>query len=112
MKALVFPVFFVLGLLLSTPAAADSNAGDQAIHDLGAINGVALQCGYIDQVRRMKRAIIDNVPKTREKGRIFEEATNKGFLDFIDAKRPCPTEVTVESRVDEAVKVLEEAFRE
>ncbi len=101
---------FISALPFSPPVAAQSEAGEQAIRDLGALNGMALECGYIDQVRRMKKAIVAYAPKTRYYGSVFEESTNKGFMAFIEAKRPCPTEVTLEAKVEEAVSTLQKAF--
>ncbi|WP_303908135.1 hypothetical protein [Thiohalomonas denitrificans] len=108
--SLLIPILSLV-LLLPVPATAQSETGEQAIRDLGALNGMALECGYVEQVRRMKKAMIDFAPKSRHYGSVFEQSTNRGFLSFIKEKRPCPTEVTVEAKVDKAVESLEKAFQ-
>ncbi len=84
--------------------------GEAELRRLGSINGVALHCGYVGQVRRIKSAIIETVPKQRHYGALFEQATHEGFLEFVEARRPCPTEVTVAADVDAAVERLLQAF--
>ena len=68
----------------------DAIGGDdprhQAVKDLGTLNGVALQCRYLDEVRRMKQAVVANAPKQRSFGLAFDEATNQSFLAFIRAR--------------------------
>ena len=88
----IAPELMALSLLLAVSATghAEQDPRYRAIQDLGALNGVALQCRYIDQVRRMKQAVVSNAPKERSFGLAFDEATNKAFLAFIERQESCP----------------------
>ncbi len=90
-------------------------AGDQTLHhetvkDLGRLNGVALHCNYLHQVRAMKAAVVANAPKQRSYGLAFDEATNEAFLTQIQESRPCPGEAGFANQVEAAVKRLQDVF--
>ncbi len=109
------PARLGLGLVLSVlivaaPALADQDARYAAVDALGEINGVALNCRYVDQVRRMKSAVVDNVPKERSFGLAFDEATNRAFLAFIREARECPGPAEMERRVDQGIDQLRSTF--
>lgn len=94
----------------AVPALADQDARYAAVEALGEINGVALNCRYVDQVRRMKSAVVDNVPKERSFGLAFDEATNRAFLAFIREARECPGPAEMERRVDQGIDQLRSTF--
>lgn len=100
-------VFLLLPL---TAAMADTQARYEAVKSLGRLNGEALQCGHVDEVRRMKQAVVDNAPKERSFGLAFDEATNEAFLDFIEQRSRCSGPGSLSGRVDTAIEVLVEAF--
>lgn len=112
MRTVLYLIF--VGLLAgAVPGQAGAEEpGFAEIRALGQLNGVALQCGYHGEVRRMKQAIIAYVPKTRTHGAAFEEATNAGFLGHIQAGEPCPTAATLEAAVDGAIDALRQAYSE
>ena len=92
-------------------AHADSMAAQvDAVRALGELNGVALQCKYIDQVRRMKAAVVANAPKERVFGLAFDEATNEAFLAFSRKGGPCPGHGGFEAQVGERIEVVQKAF--
>lgn len=97
-------------LAAAMPAPADQDARYAAVSALGEINGVALNCRYVEQVRRMKSAVVDNVPKERSFGLAFDEATNRAFLAFIRAARECPGPAEMERRVDQGIDTLRSTF--
>jgi len=80
-----------------------------AVMALGSLNGVALQCKYLDQVRRMKAAIVTNVPKERSFGLAFDEATNEAFLAFLRSGDTCPPHETLQRSVGHAIDDLVDA---
>ncbi|MEA3292295.1 MAG: hypothetical protein U9Q71_08380 [Pseudomonadota bacterium] len=82
----------------------------RAIQDLGALNGVALHCKYLDQTRKMKKALILALPKRRVLGQAFELATNDAFLEFIENEDECPGSADFTARVDRQIITLQEAF--
>lgn len=82
----------------------------QAIALLGELNGTALSCGYLDQTRRMKEAIIQNAPKERLYGFTFDKASNDGYLAFIRDDRVCPSLDSFVQSVDGQIAVLSAAF--
>lgn len=100
----------VVMLVAQVPVALATPEGEAALRQLGAVNGVALECGHLGQVRRIKQAVVDVVPKQRYYGALFEQATHDGFLAFIEAQRACPTEVGLAAEVDTAVQQLKRAF--
>lgn len=98
-----------LCLLLPVLATADDAQYD-AVRALGESNGVALQCKYLDQVRRMKAAVVQYAPKERSFGLAFDEATNTAFLAFVRGGGPCPDHETLERRVGHQIDALGVAF--
>ena len=96
---------------LAGPAAAATAAQEQAIKDLGAVNAVALNCGYLEQVKHMKHAMITSVPKMRTLGMVYEDATDEAYKAFIEQDKPCPTQHQLSRRVDRAVAGVKEAFK-
>ena len=101
---------FPLAVLLSTPARAVTDAQYHSIIALGELNGIALHCGYIEQTRRMKRVLVNTLPKQRALGLAFDEATHKSFLGFIERQDSCMGEQELSSRVDMAVDRLKSEF--
>ena len=97
-------------LVLSAGVTAAEDARYRVIRELGELNGIALQCRYIDQVRRMKAAVVLNAPKERSFGLAFDEATNRSFLAFIEEKAVCPHPETFERQVGHQVDALRAAF--
>ncbi len=77
---------------------------------MGELNGIALNCGYIDETRRMKRAMVSTVPKIRVIGIAFDEATNSSFLSTIKSGNSCPTEKSLSQQVDSSIEQLETVF--
>jgi hypothetical protein len=99
-----------LGVLLSPLAHAISDAQYGSIEALGELNGIALQCGYIEQTQRMKRILVATLPKRRALGLAFDDATNKSFLRFMEQKTSCMSEQELSGRVDEAITRLKTEF--
>ena len=105
-------VFLSLPLLIvAGSASAISDAQYQSILALGDLNGVALHCGYHAETRRIKGTLIRTLPKRRQLGEVYEEATNKSYLKFIDEKQRCPEEVDFVKQVDQAIEHLQTLFQ-
>lgn len=81
-----------------------------AIEELGRLNGIALQCKYLDQTRNIKRALVAALPKQRSLGHIFENATNSSFLVFIESSADCPGVDNLMDRVDTGIRTLYNVF--
>ncbi len=110
-RGLVSGLICAFGLLLfSAAATAAEDPRYQAIKELGRLNGIALQCSYIDQVRRMKAAVVLNAPKERSFGLAFDEATNRSFLDFIEKQTVCPHPEAFERLVGHQVDAVQAVF--
>jgi hypothetical protein len=99
-----------LSLAWSLSVVADDDARYAAVRSLGELNGVALQCKYLDQVRRMKAAVVDSAPKERSFGLAFDQATNDAFLAFIKNRDDCPGAEALERRVGHQIDALRQAF--
>ena len=91
-------------------AGAVSDGQYQAIKALGELNGVALQCGYISETRRMKGAMIVVLPKRRALGEAFDIVTNEAYLRFIERGAVCPDAKRFELEVDGAIEALHSVF--
>ncbi|HIP53260.1 MAG TPA: hypothetical protein EYH03_04530 [Chromatiales bacterium] len=91
-------------------ASAVDDAQYQSIVRLGELNGIALHCKYVDQTRRMKKAMIASLPKRRALGYAFDDETNKSFLNFIEKKQSCPAAHAFVRQVDEAIADLRQSF--
>ncbi len=105
--ALVLP-----GILFAMNARAFTPEQHAAVISLGELNGVALQCGYTADMRRMKKALVDAVPKVSQLGELFEDATRQGFLDMVQKNLPCPNLAPFHNDVDGAIATLRDTFRQ
>jgi len=101
---------FPLLLLAHTSLFAVNDDQLQAIRALGELNGVALHCKALSETRRIKQALVLNLPKRRQLGELFDYETNKSYMAFIERNASCPSAAELSQRVDEALKVLEAAF--
>jgi hypothetical protein len=111
MKIVTFPLFLLALILpLLTSAAPLDKAGLAAVEELGRLNGIALNCRYFDQVRNIKQILIDNLPKRRELGQVFEDKTNESFKAFIQSGSACPSPVAFAAEVDRAGQELARIF--
>jgi len=106
----LFSAIFLAVVIWSLPAHAATDAQYDSIRTLGALNGVALQCKYIHETRRMKKVMVASLPKRRQLGQVFDEATNEGFLAFIQDKASCPDQTDFAGQVDAAIDALKAAF--
>ena len=102
-------------LLTSTAAlpAFEAN-GEQltAIETMGRLNGIALQCRYLRQTKRIKTGLIETLPKQRQLGMLFEEVTNASFLDSAKDDAGCPGEEEISRQIDTALDALKSAFED
>lgn len=96
--------------LAAAAGADDEDPRYASVKGLGALNGVALQCKYIDLVRRMKSAVVLSAPKERSFGLAFDQSTNDAFLAFIKDNRVCPTHATLYRQVGHQIDALKAAF--
>ena len=103
-------IFLVLLLPVLPVAAGSSNPGQDALMEMGRLNGVALACRYYEQTRRIKQALIDNLPKRRELGQLFDDRTNESFMAFVNSGEPCPSPAEFETGVERAIRWIEQAF--
>ena len=90
---------------------ADTDEQLAAIEHLGQLNGVALQCKYVDQTRHIKQALVAVLPKQRNLGQVFQDATNKSFLEFIEQGGKCPAKDVLGTRIDSGVVALGSVFQ-
>ncbi|GAB4291148.1 MAG: hypothetical protein Kow0096_05110 [Thiohalomonadaceae bacterium] len=98
------------GLLLAFDAAAFTPLQHETVIRLGELNGVALQCGYNADMRRLKQALVSTVPKVSQLGELFEQETQKSFLRMVEKRQPCPNLAPFRSEVDGAIAALRKAY--
>jgi len=92
-----------------TPTLAQDAKLD-AISALGDINGIALNCNGLAQTQKIKRELVLTLPKRRQLGELFDYATNKSFMAFIEANSECPSQQALAQRVDKALQRLKAAY--
>ena len=98
----------LLALLLTFASVthADETALRQAIGELGTLNGIALACKQNALTARMREIMVDTVPKERNIGEVFEQATHASFLDFGSSGKVCPDGKSLAGDIDLAREKL------
>ncbi len=104
-------VFLVLFAWL-TVAFAVSDRQLESIKSLGELNAIALHCKALRETRKMKRALIENLPKRRQLGELFDQQTHRSYMEFIRIKASCPGQAGLTEQVDAAIKHLQSVFRQ
>jgi hypothetical protein len=104
------PVFLLAVFVAGAAQAQDLKAQREAVAGLGLLNGQALACRYLDEVRRMKEAVVAHAPQERVFGADFDKATNDGFLRFRSEGATCPAPAVFAGRVDARIEALAESF--
>ncbi len=104
--------FFIFSLMLlnSISVFATTDTQQQAIESLGQLNGIALQCKRTAEMQQMKQAMVDNLPKQRSLGELYDNATNASFLDFARNNKACQDSEGFTTRVNTAIDKLNQAF--
>lgn len=105
-----FLVVLLVMLVASGIAWSDDEPRYRAVSAVGELNGVALQCRYLDQVRRMKGAVVAYAPKERSYGLAFDEATNSAFLAFARRNDSCPVHAEFEQEVGRRIEHMAQTF--
>ena len=103
-------LWILLCCLLSGVVLANDDPRYQSVVGLGELNGVALQCKHLNQVRRMKSAVVLYVPKERRYGQAFDQATNDAFLAFIKNQDACPSADGLARRIGHQIDRMQEVF--
>lgn len=105
---------FLLGAaLLATLSLARADAaipGTAEVRALGLLNGEALACKQMALVDRIRMRVINEAPKTREIGEIFEAATTERFLAMGKEAAACADGRTLAERIETATQALRAAF--
>ncbi|TVO78742.1 hypothetical protein [Sedimenticola selenatireducens] len=102
----------IITLLISSVVRAEGITEQQysAIKKLGELNGIALNCRFLAETQRMKKALVLALPKRRQFGEVFDAETNTAFLSFIENRSVCPKEAMLSAEVDAAIVKLDAAF--
>lgn len=103
-------ILLILNLFCLTSVYAATDQQLASISKLGQLNGIALQCGYIPQVQKIKQSLVLNLPKQRELGEWFEYQTNNSFMEFIKNNTACPEPAVFSGQVQLAIRKLETEF--
>ena len=88
--------------VLSAPtiAAADTEAGLQAIKALGSVNCQALACSEVRLAARAKQLMLAHAPKTDRFGSAYEEATQAAYLAQARSGGACPDGTALTDRIN------------
>ncbi len=91
----------VLAILLMSSLSAFANdleaEARAAVADLGRLNGLALACRQPEASARAKRLMLDHVPKLRDWGELYENATSEAFLARAEG---CPDAAELRVRIE------------
>lgn len=99
-------------ILVSPPVFSISDSQTQSILRLGELNGIALKCQYLKQARHIKLSLAQSLPKLRGLGEMYEEETNRSFLEFIKSNKACPGEATIEDMIQKAIANMQYHFQQ
>lgn len=83
-------LFALFPLAAALHAEPDAATLDAAVDAIGRINGQALACGHREVSLRARNIIVARVPKIREYGERFEQATSTAFLAAGGDTAACP----------------------
>ena len=95
-----------------TAALAASEKQLSAIAEMGRLNGIALQCRYLEQIQRIKRQLVLNLPKQRALGDWFEQKTNASFMAFMKNNDSCPGVANFDKALQQAEADLQAVFKQ
>lgn len=108
-------IFALAGLL----TAAIGQAADElppalhsSINSLGQLNGQALACQQMALSTRLRNILINEAPKERNVGEVFEQATQDAYLAQGEAGKSCPNSKVLASRIEAAAADLRRALGE
>ncbi len=93
-------------ILLSMTVHAASQSQLEAVSEMGKLNGIALQCHYLEQVSHIKMTLINNLPKQRGLGEHFEKSTSQSFLALIENDSRCPGPAQFDEQIKKAISNL------
>jgi len=110
MRIILLALFLLVTFISPVQAQGYSDEQLESIRQLGSLNGVALNCRFVEETRRMKKALVMALPKRRQLGELFDTETNDSFLEFIEQRRECPLEAALSQQVDQAIIDLDKAF--
>lgn len=72
----------------------------QSVSTLGQLNGVALACQQMALSARLREILINEAPKEREIGELYEQATQISFLAQGQEGKTCPDSKSLVKQVD------------
>lgn len=90
--------------------AAPAQDGAEVIRALGRLNGISLACEQLALVDRSRQFMVRQVPKTRQNGEQFEDATHATYLEFTRQGQTCPATADLAARIEQAGAALAGAF--
>lgn len=111
MKIKLRVLLFLSALLCQSSVMAADEAKLSAVAEMGRLNGIALQCHYLDQVQRIKQSLMLNLPKQRALGAWFEQETSASFMDFMNSQATCPGMLQFDESLAQATRKLETVFK-
>ena len=100
---LTFFALLIAGLSGHSQAAGTPSLElQQSIGSLGQLNGVALACKQMALSARLREILINEAPKEREIGELYEQATQTSFLAIGQEGKTCPDSKSLAKRVEAA----------
>lgn len=106
----------LLALLLAGLSGFSHAAGtpgaelQQSVSALGQLNGIALACQQMALSARLREILINEAPKEREIGELYEQATQTAFLAQGQEGKSCPDSKAFAVQIDDARTTLRKSL--
>ncbi|MES9855654.1 MAG: SCO family protein [Sedimenticola sp.] len=110
MKYLFQILLFTLMLSQLGLSPASTHAQYREVRQLGELNGIALHCRRIEETRRMKRAMVEHLPKIKALGDLFDQASHERFLSISQGEETCPLKSQFKRQVSKSIQALQVMF--
>lgn len=110
MKKFLASLLFGLLIVPLMVHSQGATPGVEQVRALGRLNGEALACKQMPLVDRIRMRIVNEAPKTREIGEIFEAATTERFLAMGSGNAACTDGRDLAERIEAATQALRAVF--
>lgn len=99
-RQIIFSVVIAMASHASFAEPATQAGLVTSIEKLGTLNGLALACKEMALSTRLREILIQEVPKERENGEIFEQATQHAYLG--QNGKTCPASKALATQIESA----------
>ncbi len=99
------------GLFWQSTSLAINNEQLSTIAEMGRLNGIALNCQYVQEIRQIKQILIANLPTKKALGVWFQQKTNDAYIAFMNSHKTCPGLIHFDKQLEQAKRKLQAAYK-